>query len=352
MYTHKLLHLIAILTVLFPAPLVFGAGVLSGSDILLTLDTYDHFTELLNSRTDNKLTKPEDKVAFNMFLIRFTAESNETEAQACHEKSIDRNRYKLIFDRVFMVKTYLTHKEIRDELVDEIKRREAMTEAELDREAEKSYREMEQWYDRVGGNVTLEDVKKKCAKELKQYIDSIAEQNRKIEEYNRNLSSNQTIAGMQEKISFMRAKLTDPRYSQFHDKIERDIAQLEKLMARQAKKDKRREKSKKKPDPLILKKINKPVETYQINRENSFYATLIQDVRNKKTSGQWRQAVRDSNRKKVLELRASVNKLDKILADSHLKQAALDADIVKRVVDRARLMALSPLPWQQNIPGY
>jgi hypothetical protein len=62
--------------------------------------------------------------------------------------------------------------------------------------------------------------------------------------------------------------------------------------------------------------------------------------------------VRDSNRKKILELRASVKKLDKILEDPHLKQATLDADIVKWVVDRARLMALSPLLWQQNIPGY
>lgn len=101
----------------------------------------------------------------------------------------------------------------------------------------------------------------------------------------------------------------------------------------------------------MLRKINEPVETYHASRENDFYTTLMQGVRDQKASGQWRRTVRDNNRKKIWELRFSVKELDKLLADSRIQQAALDIDIVNRVVYRARLMALSPLPWQ-NIPRF
>ncbi|MFQ5485424.1 MAG: hypothetical protein ACE5DO_08875, partial [Desulfobacterales bacterium] len=92
-------------------------------------------------------------------------------------------------------------------------------------------------------------------------------------------------------------------------------------------------------------------DTYHAKKQNNFYTTLMQGIRARKASGQWRQTVKDNNRKKILELRLSVKRLDALLSDSRLRQAAVDANIVNQVVDRARLMALSPLPWQ-HIPDF
>lgn len=358
MYSYNLLRFIVILTTFLPfysgriilsSSLAVAAEKLSGPDITLSLNTYDRFTELMISKTGDN--KDKSKENFSTLFARVSIELEKAEIQACRENGIKRDRYQSIINRIFMVKTYINYREMREKLAEEIKRRDTLTEEDLDREAERSYREMEEWYNRVGGNLTFEDVKKKRDEKMKQYLDSIAEQNHNIEEYNRNLPPNQKFVKLQKEISLRRTKLADPRFRPFYNNIKREVAQLEKIAKRVAVKDNRRKKSKKKPDSLVLTKINEPVETYHASRENDFYTTLMQGVRDQKASGQWRRTVRDNNQKKILELRFSIKELDKLLTDSSLQQAVPDMDIVNSRIDRARLMALSPLPWQ-DIPRF
>lgn len=360
MDAHKQSRFIAILALLLPfytgnvihsgGP-AFAAEKLSGSEIILVLNTYDRFTELMMRQAGDSQNKAKGKEDFSTLYAKVMAGLDQAEVQACLENGIARDRYQSNFHRIFMVKTYLEYKDVRDKLTDEIKKKTSMTAADLDREAERSYREMEGWYHRVGGDTSFEDVKKKRDENLKQYLDSIAEKNRKIDEYNRNLPPDPKIAKIEKEIRKKQAQLADPRLAPFYDDIKRDIAQLKKLADRMVLKNKHRRKSTKKPDPLMLKKINEPVKSYYARRKNDYYTTLMQGVRDKKASGQWRQTVEDSNQKKVLGLRATLRRLDALLADSRLQQAATDADIVNQIVDRLRLMALSPLPWQ-NIPKF
>ena len=329
--------------------LTFAAEKLTAKDITLAINTYDRFVKLLNTRANNKHNK-ENKNFLKLFDM-VTVELNDAEVQACRENSITRDHYQSVIDRIIMVKTYINCKDIRDKLADDIKRKDTMSDEDFAKEAESSYRKMEEWYNRVSNNLTFDETKKKRDEKLKQYLDSIAEQNRKIEEYNHNLPPNQKLIKLQNEISTRRIKLNNPKFAHFHDNIKRDIAQLETIANRIALKDNRRKKNKKKPDPLMLKKINKLVETYYARRKNNFYSTLIQHVQDQKTSGQWKQTVKNNNQKKIQELRFSVNKLNELLTNSRFQQAAQDADIVSHTIDSEKLMTLSPLPWQ-NISAF
>lgn len=199
MYTNKLLRFIAILTppllfysgdIIHSSGLTVAAEKLSGLDITLSLNTYDRFTELMISKVGDNKDKSKRKEDFSTLFDRVTVELEKAEIQACRENGIKRDRYQSIINRIFMVKTYINYKEMREKLAEEIKRRDTVTEEDLDRE-------MEEWYNRVGGNLTFEDVKKMRDEKLKQYLDSIAEQNHKIEEYNRNLPPNQKLVKLQ-----------------------------------------------------------------------------------------------------------------------------------------------------------
>ena len=329
---------------------LFAAEILSASEIQLTLDAYHRFASLMMKQAGSRFGKKGmDGGRFSVLFAHVAAQLNRAEIQACSEMGISQDRYRLVYDRLFMVKMHYHFNALRTKLAEDLSRRKAMTEADLEHEAERSFQEMAAWHKRVGHHETFEDVKRNRDEALQQYLESIERKNDEIDNHNNSLLPNPQLDRIRAEIQRREKQLSDPRFAVHHEKIQIDIDRLEQVAEGLIRKDKRRIKSRKQPDPLILKKINKPLETYHLRQKNAVYDELIRAAQDQKDSGQWGQTVKNNHHKKITTLTASLGKLEKALTDPRLRQAAQDGDLVSRIVDRQHLDALSPL-WWQDVP--
>ena len=74
------------------------------------------------NKTINSKNKSKQNKDFSTLFSSVSAALEKSEIQACHENGITRNRYQSIFNRIFMVKTYIDYKNMHDYLISYIQK--------------------------------------------------------------------------------------------------------------------------------------------------------------------------------------------------------------------------------------
>lgn len=312
---------------------------LSARDIELFLKVYDNFSERLNLLLNKTSSTSESKSDFVTALGMVSKKIDRAEKEACKAHGVKHSRYRTVFRQVLSVQAYVQYSEIRDELVIEIQKKQHMTEEDIQKDAERSFQETEEWF--AGFHKELEAAYKSRDNKTKNYIEQIAEQNEKNREYNQKTKPSPTVIKLQEAIAIDKAKLQDPRYKTMAEGIERNIDKMEKVLARLEKKDNKREKKEKFPDPRVIASFNQPIKNVE-NQIASYESNIMQPMRDRKASGRWIDDIKRNNEKKINEHQGAVKQIEKFLSRPRLKQAAKDFIIVNQEMDRKKLMSLMP----------
>ena len=146
---------------------------------------------------------------------------------------------------------------------------------------------------------------------------------------------------LREQIAREGAKLEDPRFATMREGIERNIAKMEEALIRLEKKDKRRQKKRKEPDPAVIASFDMPVNS--ADRQISSYESIVmQPMRDKKSAGEWLDNVKAAHEKNLRERHESKRQLEQFLSHPRMQQAAVDLQSADLVMDRNKLMSLMP----------
>lgn len=327
-------------TVLSEAP---GASDLTTKEVALFLQTYDRYSELLTAniieRSANDREQGAKKTEFLAVMALVPQEIDKAEKTACKESGMHHGRYRLLLQRVLAVQEYEGFLEIQVHVEEEISKREKMDDAEHKAAAEKSYRDLEEWFAPFEENVVT--ARQESEKKKRQYLEEIESQNNKIDEYNRALPPNPLLVKMTERKAADEKRLNDPRFAEVHDQIKLDIVELEAVLARLEKKEQRRKKRLKKPSASILRKFERAVTT-AVQQRDSYEEIVMKPARENKASGQWLELSKANDAKKTKEHRQAISKVESMLKQPRLKQAAKDSTVVLKVIDREKLKSISP----------
>jgi hypothetical protein len=316
------------------------AGELSGAEIELCLKVYDRFAGRMDTLLGSEKPQQSDgDMDFWAALNKVGEIIDRAEREACQEHGMEHSRYRAVFRRLLAVQAYVMYSDVLRELNSEIQRLDDMSEEDLQAEAERSYGELEEWFE--GLQEGLHDARKKSEEEKQLYLERIERENEESEEYNRNLSPGPAMKKLRNEIADEQAKLQDPRYATMREGIERNIDKMSEVLTRLEIKDSRRKKKEKKPDPSVIASFDAPVGNAE-KQIASYDSIVMQPARDLRSSDEWLETVRDANEKKLREKRDTVRRLEKFLSRPRLRQAAADLQIVDQVVDREKIMSLSP----------
>ena len=313
---------------------------LSGEEIALCLKVYDRFVERLDALLiGERPQRPDGGIDFWAAAAKVKKSIDQAEDDACTEHGMERSRYHAVLDRLLAVQECKRYFDVLEQLNPEIERLENMTEEDLREEAERSYREAEDWIE--GLQKELDIARQKRDAEKRRYLDSIEKYNEDVREYNRNLSPSPEVKRLRDQLAREQAKLKDSRYASMRKGIEGNIAEMEAALVRLEKKDGHRRKTEKEPDPAVINSFDRTVNIIEQNIA-SYIANVVQPIRNQRAAGNWLNTVKEANEKQLREKQETVRQLQKILSHPRLQQAAVDLKIVDQMVDREKLMSLKP----------
>jgi hypothetical protein len=315
---------------------------MAAKEVALFLTTYNRWEELLSVELTKRSASDRGQVAkkkpFEAVMALVLLEAHVTEKRACQESGMHQGRYQLFLRRVLAVKEYEKFREMQVILKEKISKRENVDDAERKAAAEKEYRDLEGWFAPFEAGIVMARQESENNKRL--YLEEIESQNKKIDEYNRDLPPSLALVKMTEHKASLEEKLNDLRFAEFHDKIKADIVEVEKVLARMEKKGQRRKKVRKNPSSSILRGFEDAVTT-AVQIRDSHMRNFMKEAREAKASGQWVESAMANYAKKIEEQRQAISEIESQLKQPRLEQAARDSAVVLKVIGREKLKSIS-----------
>ncbi len=316
---------------------------LNAKEVALFLATYNRWEASVEARLTEHIASDRGRGTlkskpFPALMGRVLQEARRTQKAACRQTGMRLSRYRLVLHRVVAVKEYDRLREVQVFLEKEISKLESATAAERKAAAEKSYRDLEEHL--APYEMDVATARKASEKNKQRYLEKVRSQNKNIDEYNRNLPPNPTIAKTTQRIASLEEKLNDWRFAGSHDRIRADIVELYARLTRLKKAEQRRKKRPIKPSAHILRGFERAATTAM--QTNSHLRKRLQGARDAKASGQWLKSAKANDAKKVAQHRKAISQLESQLKQPRLKQAAKDSTVVQKVIGREKLQSISP----------